>query len=80
MSEVFEQMVKHADRSGMPTIDSISNEQYESWKQEFSWDALKGLRYGQSFCNSFGVNDNILFYTRDVNECDRYIKNTYLSK
>lgn len=60
--------------------NSVSNEDYELWKRDFTWEALYGLRFGQSFCNRFGITDNILYYERDYARADEYIRNTYLSK
>ena len=38
----------------LPTEDnSVSIEDYEQWKREYTWDALVNIRYGQSFCNHF---------------------------
>jgi hypothetical protein len=59
---------------------SISVEDYEIWKRDFTWEALHGLRYGQSFCNRFGITDNILFYERDCTRVDDHIRKHYLSK
>jgi hypothetical protein len=41
---------------------------------------LHGIRYGQSFCNHFGITDNHLYYAPgDIVWCDRYIRKTYLA-
>lgn len=58
---------------------SISQSDYNAWCQEFSFEALKNQRYGQSFCVTFNITDNILFYERDVDRADQYIKKTYLT-
>jgi hypothetical protein len=57
----------------------VSRADYEQWQQEFVFDALQGLRYGQSFCNRFDITDNILFYEQDPEWADTYIRNYYLS-
>jgi hypothetical protein len=62
-------------RDNMP----VSRADYEQWRQEFVFDALQGLRYGQSFCNRFDITDNILFYEQDPEWADTYIRNYYLS-
>jgi hypothetical protein len=59
---------------------SVSPEQYEDWKKQFTADALLGLRYGQSFCNTFGIEDNLLFFTREIDWCQRYIKDKYIAR
>jgi hypothetical protein len=57
----------------------ISLEQYTEWKNQCSFDALRGLRYGQSFCNHFEIADNLLYYTTfDVVQCDDYIMKRYI--
>ena len=57
----------------------ISLEQYEIWKKDALFDGLRGLRYGQSFCNSFGIQDNILFFTMNHVEADEYIRKLYIA-
>jgi hypothetical protein len=56
----------------------IPTDQYLEWKQQFSFDGLRDLRYGQSFCNHFGITDAALFYCRSVEDADRYIFSNYL--
>ena len=57
----------------------ISPEQFTEWKDCYSFDGLRGLRYGQSFCNHFDISDNILYYTIfDVGQCDDYIMKRYI--
>jgi hypothetical protein len=59
-------------------IKTVTQEQYQQWAREFTFDGLKDLRYGQSFCNYFGITDNILFYSRTPTEADRYIQKVYV--
>lgn len=56
----------------------VSQEDYEQWARGFVFEGLRDLRYGQSFCNRFGIRDNILFYTSTVEEADRYILKNYV--
>ena len=80
MDKVFEQMVAWVDRTGQPR-PPISQEDYELWKKDYTWEALHGLRYGQSFCNHFNVNDNHLYYnTGGIEWADKYIKKTYIAQ
>jgi hypothetical protein len=77
--QVFEQVVAFADQVGN-MHKPIDQDDYEQWKKDFIWEALHGQRYGQSFCNRFGITDNILFYAPgDVRWCDDYIRKTYLA-
>ena len=59
---------------------SVSPEEYANWKKQFTADALLGLRYGQSFCNFFSITDNLLYFTREVDWCDTYIKDKYIER
>jgi hypothetical protein len=56
----------------------IDNREFTRWKKHYTFDALKGMKYGQSFCEYFDVTDYILYYTREPNRCDKYIRKTYI--
>ena len=56
----------------------VSQDDYEQWARGFVFEGLRDLRYGQSFCNRFGIRDNILFYTSTVEEADQYIQKNYV--
>ena len=56
----------------------VSRYDYEQWARGFVFEGLRDLRYGQSFCNRFGIRDNILFYSSDVEEADQYIQKNYV--
>ena len=76
----FEQFVAFADTSG-EVREPISQEDFELWQKDYTWDALHGIRYGQSFCNRFGINDNLLYYnTWPPAQMDDYIKKNYLER
>ena len=75
----FEQMAEFADQK-TKVLEPISLEDFELWQKDVIWDALHGIRYGQSFCNRFGISDNLLFYTTWPPEHqDEYIKRTYIA-
>jgi hypothetical protein len=75
----FEQFVAFADRTGQ-VRKPITQTEFESWKQQYTFDALQGTRYGESFCNHFGITDNILYHSCfvTVEECDQYIRKSYV--
>jgi hypothetical protein len=76
----FEQMVAFADQKNK-VHEPISQEDFEVWQKDFLWDALHGLRYGQSFCNRFGISDNLLYYTTwPADQIDEYLKRTYVER
>jgi hypothetical protein len=78
MNSVFLNMVNTIP-TGYPQDNTpASRADYEQWRREFVFDALQGLRYGQSFCNRFDITDNILFYERDPEWADLYIRDCYV--
>jgi len=77
---VFEQLVAFADRDGK-VHEPVTREAFEQWKRNFSFDGLHGIRYGQSFCNTFGITDNLLYYTQwPVDQVNDYIVRYYLER
>ena len=59
----------------------VTVEQYERFKEHYVFDALRDLRYGQSFCNYFNIpNGTPLFYFRDHITCEKWITDNYLAK
>jgi len=80
MERVFEQIVAFADQTDEPWTP-ISLAEYEQWRESYTFLALKGQRYGQSFCNTFGITDNHLYYnTGGMDWSDAYIRKTYLAR
>ena len=78
--QVFEQVVAFADQADKKH-HPINRGDYEQWKKDFIWEALHGIRYGQSFCNHFGITDNHLYYgTNSLEWSDNYIRKTYLAR
>jgi hypothetical protein len=80
---VFEQMMQEmVDKpSHIYNNLKITLEDFEIWQQDFTWDALHGIRYGQSFCNRFGITDNLLYYTTwPPEQMDDYIKKNYIAR
>ena len=75
----FDQMVTQTTTTPVRFMNHITQDDYELWRQDFTWEALHGQRYGQSFCNRFGLHDNHLFYgTGGIDWADKYIRETYI--
>ena len=83
MERVFEQIVAFADQTN-DTSAPITLAEYEQWRESYTFLALKGQRYGQSFCNRFGITDNHLYYNEynhgGIEWADAYIRKTYLAR
>ena len=60
--------------------NSIPESDYNMWQRAFTFEGIKGARYGQSFCNHFGITDYVLFYKIDWASADQHIRNIYLEK
>jgi len=58
----------------------VSKQRYDLWRSGYMFDALKGLRYGQSFCNHFNITDYILYYDIKSERCHRYICKNYVQQ
>ena len=60
---------------------SVTKEQFERWKQDFSFNALHGQRYGQSFCNTFDITDYLLYYSPwSVDKINNYIEKNHIKR
>ena len=80
MERVFEQIVAFADQDSRRTAP-ITLAEYEQWRESYTFLALQGQRYGQSFCNEFGIIDYHLYYnTGGIKWADDYIRKTYVDR
>jgi hypothetical protein len=78
---VFDQITAFADNITDRANLSISQEDFDLWQKDVIWDALHGIRYGQSFCNRFGITDNLLYYTTwPPEQLDEYIQKHYVAR
>jgi hypothetical protein len=78
---VFDQITAFADTVTDRVNLSISQEDFDLWQQDVIWDALHGIRYGQSFCNRFGITDNLLYYTNwPPEQLNDYIRKHYVDR
>ena len=60
--------------------NSVTEAAYEDWKREFTFEGIRGARYGQSFCNHFDITDYVLYYKMDWASADQHIRTVYLAK
>lgn len=77
----FDQMVTATTTTRVTFKNHIPLEDYELWLKDVIWDCLHGIRYGQSFCNRFGISDNLLYYTTwPHDQVDSYIRGQYIAR
>jgi hypothetical protein len=78
---MFESMVANLmDTQNYSEPHSITMDDYLAWQKEYTFDALQDLRYGQSFCNKFNVQDNRIFYERDWMRSDVFIRSEWIER
>lgn len=75
---MFDSIVKLLETKIPSTIAQISRKDFESWDRENLFDQIKGVRYGHSFSNNFGIKDYILEFEKDESLCRNYIIKTYV--
>lgn len=57
----------------------ITKEQYDEWKKQFVFDALRDYRLGQSFCEYFGIsNASPLYHFKSNSFCEQWIFDNYI--
>ena len=79
-SLAFGQLVDFATRTARAN-KLITKKKFDQWKRAFTFDALHGQRYGQSFCNTFDITDNLLYYSVwSVDQIDKYIEKNYIAR
>lgn len=72
-------MLEQMNRPPSP-FRTITSTQYSDWQNGYVFDRLRDQRYGQSFCNHFGITDNILFFSDTTEQAHRYIMRTYVKE
>ena len=78
---IFERIMAEATRVITPDADrKITQSEFDEWQRQASFDIMKGARYGQSFCNHFGLTDNILYYEFSWLNADAYIRRVYIDR
>lgn len=79
-SQVFAHMVTGTAHHSTARSRLVTQSEYQQWRESYIFLALQGQRYGQSFCNTFGITDNTLYYNvGTVADADAYIRKMYLA-
>jgi hypothetical protein len=61
----------------------ITRTQFEHWQKLYTWDAIKGISYGESFCKYFEIYDAVLMLFnqhRSTDEFENYIQEAYVDR
>lgn len=62
------------------TTRKITTEQFNEFRKHFTLNALRGLKYGQAFCNYFDITDYILMSSDKFSTSEDHINKIYLRK
>ena len=75
-------IVYHPATSDLKNLyHTVTQEQYEEFERYLVWDLVGGLRYGQAFCERFGIsNASPLYHFRGREISERWIRDNYLVK
>ena len=58
----------------------ISESDFEHWQKLYTWDAIKGVEYGASFCQYFEIYDAVLqLIHKDTGDMEKYIRESYVA-
>jgi hypothetical protein len=75
---MFAQMVQQMEPLRACSPLKITQAEFDAWKYGYTFEAVRSIGYGQSFCRRFKIIDYILRFCTDINEADTYIKRTYI--
>jgi len=79
--DIFERIMTDVTRVITSDVDrKITQSEFDEWQRQASFDIMRGARYGQSFCNHFGLTDNILYYEFSWLNADAYIRRVYVDR
>lgn len=56
----------------------ITFEEYEDFKKTSILYILQDKRYGQAFCEHFDIEGSPLYFFKDSNLCEKWIKDNHL--
>lgn len=73
---IFDQLHQNASASD---TEKITASAYKKWQRHFSFDALRGKHYGESFSEYFNISDYRIRFERDWKRCDRLIKREWIA-
>lgn len=79
---IFHHIVQEIIHNNAPPVlhKQIPKDDFYLWKRQFTFDAMRGQRYGQSFCNHFNIRDFRLFYDGNPESCDKIIWQEYIQE
>lgn len=77
MRRVVDQMLQQ--NMPMKTV-TLTKDEYEVFKKCYTLLALKGVSYGQAFCEYFDIHDYVIRYDSNSKRVDKLIRHGYLKR
>lgn len=77
MNTVFQQLIQTSTDTDRQ-LRAVTKNQYQLWQKHYSFEALKGARYGESFCDYFNIRDYRLYYDNVPERCDQLIRKDWI--
>lgn len=71
---MFDSLIKNPESNA----DKVTLPEYLKWQKHFSFEALRGKKYGESFCEHFNITDFRIKFERNWNNCDKIIRSDWL--
>ena len=65
---------------GVPATQGpcITKQQFAAWRKQYTLDALRGARYGVSFCQYFKIQDYRIYFDSTPESCNEIIRKEWL--
>jgi len=76
MQQLIDELMLALD--GRPAQEALTQESFDQWCHGYIFEAMRDQRFGQAFCNHFGITDNHVYYERDIAKCRALIQERYL--
>ena len=78
---MFEHMVNQLSARFNARYLEITPEEFDHWQRLATWDALKNIGYGESFCKHFEIYDATLMLMQShTDQLEQYIRDHYVDR
>jgi len=78
---MFKDMVNQLTARFSASDLTITPADFEHWQKRYTWDALKNIGYGESFCKYFQIYDaTLMLFPWHTDELEKYIWEEYVDR
>ena len=79
-SSPFDHIIRSSTTANTLGPSSVPEDKYKQWQKEYTFEALRNRRYGESFCQAFNIVDNRLYYDSNWQRCDELIRREWIDR